>query len=209
MLQAQDPRPAPAVERFARAAAFFERAAAIDPDFPQLQASLGVAYFNARMFDKATTPLSRAVAAKPADADLKRLLATSWLNTAAWEKAAALLEDDAQRRTDTALQFAYGLALLRSGRAAEAEPVAEGLLAGQPDSDELAVLASEATALASIRSRVKGSLERPMRAASVGAMNAGPSLRRCSRAETCPDAARRPHHLRAPRGAGKSTSSSP
>jgi tetratricopeptide (TPR) repeat protein len=144
VLQAQDPRPAPAAERFARAAAFFERAAALDPGFPQLQASLGVAYFNARMFDKATDPLSRAVAANPADADLKRLLATSWLNTAAWEKAAALLEGDAQRRTDTALQFAYGLALLRSGRAAEAEPVLEGLLAAQRDSDELAVLASEA-----------------------------------------------------------------
>ncbi len=144
VLQAQGPRPAPAAERFARAAAFFERAAGIDPEFPQLQASLGVAYFNARMFDKATLPLSRAVAASPGDADLKRLLATSWLNIEAWEKAASLLADDAQRRTDTSLQFAYGLALLRSGRAGEAEPVLEGLLAAQRDSDELAVLAGEA-----------------------------------------------------------------
>ena len=144
VLQAQGSRPAPAAERFARAAAFFERAAGIDPDFPQLQPSLGVAYFNARMFDKATGPLSRAVAANPADASLKRLLATSWLNTEAWEKAAALLEDDAERSNDTSLQFAYGLALLRSGRPGEAEPVLEGLLAAQRDSDELAVLASEA-----------------------------------------------------------------
>ena len=91
----------------------------IDPDFPQLQSSLGVAYFNARMFDKATAPLSRAVAANPADADLKRLLATSWLNTEAWDKAAALLEDDpAARRRTPRSQFAYGLALLSSGRAA-------------------------------------------------------------------------------------------
>ena len=96
------------------------------------------------MFDKATAPLSRAVAASPADADLKRLLATSWLNVEAWEKAAALLADDTQRTSDPALQFAYGLALLRSGRAAEAEPVLEGLLAAQRDSDELAALASEA-----------------------------------------------------------------
>ena len=87
VLQAQSPRPAPAAERFARAAAFFERAAAIDPAFPQLQSSLGVAYFNARMFDKATDPLSRAVAASPSSADLKRLLATSWLNVGAWDKA--------------------------------------------------------------------------------------------------------------------------
>jgi tetratricopeptide (TPR) repeat protein len=144
VLQAQGPRPAPAAERFTRAAAFFERAAAIDADFPQLQASLGVAYFNARMFDKATSPLSRAVAASPGDADLKRLLATSWLNVEAWEKAAALLADDTQRSGDPTLQFAYGLALLRSGRAAEAEPVLEGLLAAQRDSDELTVLASEA-----------------------------------------------------------------
>jgi tetratricopeptide (TPR) repeat protein len=144
VLQAQGSRPAPAAERFARAAAFFERAAAIDPEFPQLQASLGVAYFNARMFDKATAPLSRAVAASPADAGLKRLLATSWLNTGGWSEAAALLAADPEREADPSLQLAYGLALLRGGRAAEAAPVLEGLFATQGDSDELGALLGEA-----------------------------------------------------------------
>ena len=40
-------------QRFAQAAQMFELAAKVDPDFPQVQSSLGVAYFNARQFDKA------------------------------------------------------------------------------------------------------------------------------------------------------------
>ena len=148
VLQAQGPRPAPAAERFTRAAAFFERAAAIDPGFPQLQSSLGVAYFNARMFEKATGPLARAVEASPKDADLKRLLATSWLNTGAWEKAAALLSDDPGRGANPSLQLAYALALLRSGRAGEAEPLLSALHAAQGDSNELGALLAEARAQA-------------------------------------------------------------
>jgi tetratricopeptide (TPR) repeat protein len=135
---------APTVERFSRAAAFFERAAAIDPEFPQLQSSLGVAYFNAREFEKATAPLQRAIARSPDDAGLKRMLATSWLNTEAWAKAAALLESDAGRAADATLQFAYGLALLRSGRAQDAEPVLTGLLAVQGGSTDLHMLLGQA-----------------------------------------------------------------
>jgi tetratricopeptide (TPR) repeat protein len=146
VIQAQARRSVPAAERFARAAAFFERAAALDPDFPQVQASLGVAYFNAREFAKATGPLSRAAAARPEDRGLKRMLATSWLNTEAWDKAAALLEDDPERETDAALQFAYGLALLRSGRAARAAEVLAGAAAARGDSAELLVLLGQARA---------------------------------------------------------------
>ena len=69
-------------ERFARAAELFEKAAALDPALPQVQSSLGVAYFNARQFDKATGPLARALAARPGDAGLKRMLALAWLNLA-------------------------------------------------------------------------------------------------------------------------------
>jgi tetratricopeptide (TPR) repeat protein len=148
VLQAQGPTPnaggAPAVDRFSRAAAFFERAAAIDPEFPQVHSSLGVAYFNARQFAKATEPLQRALERKPDDVGLKRMLATSWLNTEAWERAAALLESDPGRSADAALQFAYGLALLRSGRAQEAEPVLSGLLAAQGGSTDLHTLLGQA-----------------------------------------------------------------
>jgi tetratricopeptide (TPR) repeat protein len=146
VLQAQGHRSASAAERFTRAAAFFERAAALDPEFPQVQSSLGVAYFNAREFAKATDPLARAVAAKPEDGGLRRMLATSWLNTEAWEKAAALLEDDPERGTDAALQFAFGLALLRSGRAARAEEVLSGVASTRGDTSELWVLLGQAHA---------------------------------------------------------------
>jgi tetratricopeptide (TPR) repeat protein len=146
VLQVQGNRPGPGAERFARAAAFFERAAELDADFPQVQASLGVAYFNAREFAKATGPLARAVASKPGDRDLKRMLATSWLNTEAWEKAAALLEDDPERQSDAALQFAYGFALLRSGRAARAEEALSRVSAARGESSELLVLLGQAHA---------------------------------------------------------------
>lgn len=146
VLQVQGPSPGGTAERFARAAAFFEKAAEIDPDFPQVQPSLGVAYFNARQFDKAMGPLTRALAARPADAGLKRMLATSCLNTEAWSKAAALLQDDPERQADASLQMAYGLALLRSGRAPEAEKVLAGLAAAQGDSAELRVLLGQAYA---------------------------------------------------------------
>lgn len=147
VLQAQGRRPGAPAERFARAAAFFERAAELDADFPQVQASLGVAYFNAREFAKATAPLARAAAARPGDRGLKRMLATSWLNTGAWEKAAALLEDDPQRDSDSSLQFAYGLALLRSGRAARAEEALSRVSSAGGETSELLVLLGQAHAL--------------------------------------------------------------
>jgi predicted Zn-dependent protease len=72
------------------------------------------------------------------------MLATSCLNTQAWSRAAALLQDDPERETDPALQMAYGLALLRSGRAAEAERILAPLAAAQADSAELRGLLLEA-----------------------------------------------------------------
>src|SRR5207245_3637139 len=91
VLQVRGQAAGPTTERFARAAALFEKAAEIDPDFPRVQSSLGVARFNAGQFEQATGALARARAADPGDGDLKRMLAISWLNTKAWEKVAALL----------------------------------------------------------------------------------------------------------------------
>ncbi len=133
-------------ERFAQAAELFETAAGLDPDLPQLQYSLGVAYFNAQRFDKAALPLSRAFAASPGDADLRRMLAMAWLNAEAYEKAADLLRDDARRDADPSLLYAYGLALVRSGRAAEAQTVFAELLARHGDSAELNVVLGQASA---------------------------------------------------------------
>jgi tetratricopeptide (TPR) repeat protein len=145
VLQAQTPGPDPA-ERYARAAALFEEAAGLDPDFPQVQSSLGVAYFNARQFEKAEAPLTRALAAQPQDVGLKQMLATACVNTQSWERAVVLLQDDPGREADLALQFAYGLALLRSNRPAEAEPVFAGLLVRRGDSADLSLLLGEAQA---------------------------------------------------------------
>jgi tetratricopeptide (TPR) repeat protein len=126
--------------RFARAAEELEQAAEIDPDFPQVQASLGVAYFNARQFEKATVPLARAVAGAPTDAGLRRTLAMAWLNAEAYGEAAELLQNDPELETNLSLQFAYGLALVKSDQAAKAERVFSSLLVRHGDSAELSVL---------------------------------------------------------------------
>jgi len=131
--------------RFAEAAELFEKAAEADANVPQVQYSLGVAYFNARRYDKATGPLSRALAERPGP-ELKRMLATAWLNTKAYDKAADLLRDDPELSANPSLQFAYGLALVRSDRAAEAERVFSQLIARHGDSAELSVLLGQAHA---------------------------------------------------------------
>jgi tetratricopeptide (TPR) repeat protein len=132
--------------RFAGAAEQLERAAAVDPDFPQVQSSLGIAYFNARQFDRSTGPLTRALAASPTDAGVKRLLAMAWLNTREYGKAAELLRDDPELASDASLQFAYGLALVKSDQTSRAEEVFSKLLAAHGDSAELSVLLGQAYA---------------------------------------------------------------
>jgi tetratricopeptide (TPR) repeat protein len=132
-------------ERFSRAAELFEKANALQPELPQVQSSLGVAYFNARQFEKATGPLTRALAAGD-DPGLKRLLALAWLNTENYEKAAELLRDDPERGRNPSLQFAYGLSLVKLERAAEAEEIFSALLRAHGDSPELSVLLGQAHA---------------------------------------------------------------
>jgi Flp pilus assembly protein TadD len=131
-------------QRFAEAADLFAKAAGLDPDFPQVQSSLGVAYFNARQFDKAVGPLTRAVAAQPADRGLKRMLALAWLNMDSYAQAAELLQDDPERETDPSLEFAYGMALVKTGREAEAERLFSHLLRTHGDSAEVNVLLAQA-----------------------------------------------------------------
>jgi tetratricopeptide (TPR) repeat protein len=132
--------------RFARAAEHFQSAAELQPDFPKVHYSLGVAYFNARAFEKATAPLARALEESPADPGLRRMLAMSWLNTEAYDKAADLLRDDPARGTDPSIDYAYGLALVRSGQAAAAQVVFSGLLARHGESAELGVVLGQAHA---------------------------------------------------------------
>jgi tetratricopeptide (TPR) repeat protein len=133
-------------QRFARAADFFARAAELNPVFPQVQYSLGVAYFNAKQFQKAVVPLTRAHETAPGDASVRRMLALSCLNAEQFEKAAELLRNDPQRDSDPSLQYAYGLALVRSDRGADAEVIFDQLLAAHADNAEVNVLLGQAHA---------------------------------------------------------------
>lgn len=133
-------------ERFARAAECFEDAAAVDPAFPRVQYSLGVAYFNAKQYAKAIPPLTRAIQADAQNADARRMLALSALNAEDYARAAELLRSDPARASDASLQFAYGVALVRSGNAAEAERIFSQMLAQHADSPELNVLIGQAHA---------------------------------------------------------------
>jgi tetratricopeptide (TPR) repeat protein len=133
-------------QRFARAAEFFEEAVVADAGFPQAQYALAVAYFNAQQYDKAAKPLERLVSAGSPEPDVRRMLAVTYLNVEAYDKAAALLEHDSQTASDPALQYAYGLGLVRSGRFADAERVFARLLAAHGDTPELGVLVGQARA---------------------------------------------------------------
>src|SRR6185295_11878821 len=88
----------------------------------------------------------RALADKPQDASLRRMLAMAWLNSEAYDRAEELLRDDPARETDASLQFSYGLALARSNRGAEAEAVFARLLARHGDSAEVRVVLGQASA---------------------------------------------------------------
>src|SRR5436190_29266 len=132
--------------RFPRAAEFLEEAARADAGFPRVQYSLGVAYFNAQRYSQALAPLSRALAADPNNAILRRMLAMTCLNTEAYDKAAALLGPDPGRDADPSLQYAYGLALVRSDRAAEAEAIFSRLLAEHGRTPEVSVVLGHAYA---------------------------------------------------------------
>ena len=133
-------------ERPARAADLLQQAADADPDFPQVHYSLGLALFNAGRFAQAAGPLGRALERAPGDAQVRRLLALSWLNTESYDKAAELLERDPDRERNPSLQYAYGLALVRSGRALEARAIFARMLKVHGDSAELNVLLGQAHA---------------------------------------------------------------
>ena len=133
-------------EKPGRAAEFLEQAAEVDAEFPQVHYSLGLALFNAGRFAQATGPLARAYERDPTATQVRRLLALSWLNAEGYEKAAELLARDPERERNPSLQYAYGMALVRSGRALEARPIFSRMLAVHGDSAELNVLLGQAHA---------------------------------------------------------------
>ncbi|MCA1563136.1 MAG: tetratricopeptide repeat protein [Acidobacteria bacterium] len=162
-------------QQFSRAAELFEEGAAVDPGFPQLQYSLGVTLFNAQQHKKAAVPLARALAADPGNADARRMLALAHLNAGAYAQAAALLVGDSRLDSDPSLQYAYGLALARSERGAEAEAVFSRLLAQHGDRAELHVILGQAHAQQGDFEAAVQSLERA-RQLKPGVADAGATL---------------------------------
>ena len=204
-------------ERFPRAAQYFEQAAAIDPAFPRVQYSLGVALFNAKSFDRSAEPLARALDETPDDMNLRRMLAMAWLNTEAYDKAADLLERDPGRRGEPSLQYAYGLALARSQRGAQAATVFQQLLEQHGDTAELHVLLGQAhaqqgdfaAAIASFEKALKLDPKVPDANAALGVDLLPPGTAPGGRGGTArgarrpPERAPRPAHpRRGPRGPG-------
>ena len=118
----------------------------VDPQFPQVQYSLGVAYFNAQQFDKAAPPLAQAYALEPSNLEMRRMLSLAWFNAEVFDKAAELLAADPGRESDPSLQYTYGLALVRIDRAADAEEIFSRLLAQHGDTAELHVVLGQANA---------------------------------------------------------------
>jgi tetratricopeptide (TPR) repeat protein len=133
-------------QRFSRAAEQFAEAAAIDAEFPQVQYSLGVVYFNTQQYEQATGPLTRALAADPENTSIRRMLGLAWFHVENYAKAAELLERDPARESEPSLQFAYALALIRSERAEEAQPIFDRLLAQHGNNAELQVVLGQAHA---------------------------------------------------------------
>lgn len=133
-------------QRFASAAHLFSHAAELTPEDPQVQRSLGIARFNAGQFADAVAPLTRTVDATPNDLDARRLLALAHLNTKAYEPAAELLRDAGLRGQDPSLHYAFGMALVRSGRTDEAQRIFDQLLSANANWPELRVLLGQAKA---------------------------------------------------------------
>ena len=107
-------------QQLARAAELFGTASELAPEFPGVQYALGVARYNTGEFDKATEPLSRALAGDPGNATLRRMLAMARLNTGAHQKAVELLEGDPELASNPDLRLALGMAYRGLGQAAKA-----------------------------------------------------------------------------------------
>lgn len=133
-------------QRFEAASGFLAQAAAADPDFPQVQYALGTARFNAGQYDKAAVALERALGSDPGNAAVRRMLALAHFNSGAYRQAADLLAADPARESDASLQYTYGVALVRSDRATEAQTVFTRMLAEHGDNAELHVILGQAHA---------------------------------------------------------------
>ena len=127
-------------EHYDRASEMFETVVQLSPSFPQGRYALGLAYFNAHRYDSAHPLLAAAVAEHPGDVSMRRMAALAAFNVEAYGEAASLLDTDPARADDASVQYMYGVALVRSGRAADAERLFGDLLARHADAPEVLVV---------------------------------------------------------------------
>jgi tetratricopeptide (TPR) repeat protein len=107
---------------FPAGAAFFERAAALQPDLPRVQYALGVAWFNAGRYDKALEPLARAAAEQPDSAELLVVLGQAHAEQGDDAAAVDVLTRALRLKPEVPEANAtLGLIHLRQGRLPEAE----------------------------------------------------------------------------------------
>ncbi len=134
------------------------------PDLEGIHYALGVALFSDGRYEEATIPLSRALeeAADEDDPSLERMLALAYLNSGSPDRAARLLEGLPGRAADPQLQYAFGLALNRAGRASDASGVFLELLREHSDWPELHVVLGQALAAQGDFAGALGSLERAL-----------------------------------------------
>jgi tetratricopeptide (TPR) repeat protein len=145
-----------------RAAELFAQAAELDPELPDLQYSLGVALFDSGQFAQATGPLSRALEQRAGDDRLRQMLALAWLDSDEPAKAAELLGRIGNRAASPGLQYAYGLALVRSGRPDEAAAIFLELLRDNGEWPQLNVVLGQAFAAQGDFERATESLRRAL-----------------------------------------------
>jgi tetratricopeptide (TPR) repeat protein len=132
--------------RYPRAVELLSSASGLAPQLPGLSRALAIALFNARRFADAIPQLAVALTGEPGDAELRRLLAVARLETADYAGAAELLAGDPLRESDPALQYAYAMALVRSGQGEEARGVFAHLMREHAGWPELHVLLGQAHA---------------------------------------------------------------
>jgi tetratricopeptide (TPR) repeat protein len=133
-------------ERPARAAELIGKAAELEPTLPGIDYPWGVALFGAARYEEAAEPLARALAAEPARHELRRMLALARLNAGQFGETAFLLRDDPELEENPSLLYAYGLALVRGGRADDAQRIFGRLLERHAGSAPVTALLGQAQA---------------------------------------------------------------
>jgi tetratricopeptide (TPR) repeat protein len=133
-------------ERFKSSATLFYRASQWDPDYPNVDFSLGLARFKAAQYGLAVPALEKALAKAPTQADVVRMLGLSYFHSEQYARAAQILGRDPDIKTDPELQYTLGLSLIRSGAADRAAEIFRYMLSRNARSADVHLLLGDAHA---------------------------------------------------------------